>query len=233
MVVAFLGIGSLICALAPNSVTFIIGRAVSGLGSAGIFSGSNIILSRTVPLRRRPIMLSFIGALECVAITVGPLLGGTLARYIGWRWCFWICLPVVGVTLAVTTFFFRVDDAAEAQGLSWKQKLAQLDYTGAVFFLPGVICVILALQWGGSVYAWGNWRVILLLVLFAVLIGVFAFTQWRKGDDATVPPSVIGTRTVLLGSWYSFNTAGSLYVASYYVSILLLSFVVFFKCAAS
>ncbi|TQS33642.1 hypothetical protein Golomagni_06005, partial [Golovinomyces magnicellulatus] len=162
---------------------------------------------------------SLIGALECIAISVGPLLGGTLARYVGWRWCFWICLPIVGVTFIITTFFFHVDDAAEAKGLSLKQKLAQLDYTGAIFFLPGVVCLILALQWGGSVYAWKNWRIILLLVLFVVLLAIFAVTQWRQGDKATVPPSILGSRTVLFGSWYSFNTAGALYVASYYLPI--------------
>lgn len=218
VVVLFFGIGSLICALAPSSVAFIVGRAVSGLGSAGILSGTNIILSRAVPLRRRPIMLSLIGALECVAISVGPLLGGVLAEYLGWRWCFWICLPISGVTLVVTFFFFRVDDAAEARGLSLGEKMRQLDYTGAFFFLPGIVCIILALQWGGSVYSWGNWRIVLLLVLFVVLIALFAVTQWRQGDKATVPPEVLLTRTVLFGSWYSFNTAGALYVATYYVS---------------
>ena len=121
------------------------------------------------------------------------------------------------MTLVITTFFFRVNDAAEAQGLTFKQKLAQLDYTGAVFFLPGVVCVILALQWGGSVYPWSNWRIILLLVLFAMLIAVFALTQWRQGVSATVPPNIIATRTVLVGSWYSYNIAGALYVATYYV----------------
>ena len=56
-------LGSLICGVAPNSVTLIVGRAVAGIGCAGIFSGSLIILGMSVPLEKRPIYMGLIGAM--------------------------------------------------------------------------------------------------------------------------------------------------------------------------
>lgn len=69
-------LGSLICGVAPNSVALIIGRAIAGSGAAGIFSGSLIIIAYTVPLTKRPLYTSLIGAMYGVASVAGPLLGG-------------------------------------------------------------------------------------------------------------------------------------------------------------
>ena len=69
-------LGSLICGVAPNSIALIIGRAVAGIGSAGIFSGALIIVAYSVPLVKRPMYSGFIGAMYGIASVAGPLLGG-------------------------------------------------------------------------------------------------------------------------------------------------------------
>lgn len=69
-------LGSLICGVAPNSIALIIGRAVAGVGSAGIFSGALIIIAYSVPLVKRPMYTGFIGAMYGIASVAGPLLGG-------------------------------------------------------------------------------------------------------------------------------------------------------------
>jgi MFS family permease len=66
-------LGSLVCAVTPNSLGLILGRAVSGLGAAAIFSGSIIIISRSVPLRHRPLYLGFITAVSGISSVAGPL----------------------------------------------------------------------------------------------------------------------------------------------------------------
>jgi MFS family permease len=74
--IAIFEIGSLICGVAQNSVTLIVGRAVAGLGSAGILSGALLILAHSVPLVKRPMYSGLIGGMYGISSVAGPLLGG-------------------------------------------------------------------------------------------------------------------------------------------------------------
>lgn len=69
-------LGSLICGVAPSSATLIIGRSIAGFGSAGILTGSFLIVAISVPLRLRPIYTAVVGLMFGVGATVGPLIGG-------------------------------------------------------------------------------------------------------------------------------------------------------------
>lgn len=83
-------LGSLLCGVAPNSTALIVGRAIAGVGSAGIFSGALIIVAYSVPLAKRPMYTGFIGAMYGIASVAGPLLGGAFTDKVSWRWCFYI-----------------------------------------------------------------------------------------------------------------------------------------------
>ena len=83
-------LGSLVCGVAPNSTALILGRAIAGLGSAGIFSGALIIIAYSVPLDRRPIYTGLIGGMYGIASVAGPLMGGAFTDRLTWRWCFYI-----------------------------------------------------------------------------------------------------------------------------------------------
>ncbi len=69
--------GSALCGAAPNSTAFIIGRAIAGLGSAGIFSGGMMIILPLVPLRKRPVFTSMFGMAFGLSSVLGPIIGGT------------------------------------------------------------------------------------------------------------------------------------------------------------
>ena len=93
--IAIFELGSLICGVAPTSVALIVGRAIAGVGSAGIFSGGLIIIAYSVPLAKRPIYTGLVGGMYGVASVAGPLMGGAFTEYVTWRWvCFRSCWNV-------------------------------------------------------------------------------------------------------------------------------------------
>ncbi|KAI9689822.1 MAG: hypothetical protein M1822_009704, partial [Bathelium mastoideum] len=211
-------VGSIVCAAAPNSVAFIVGRAVAGLGSSGIVSGAVTILLSTFPLRKRPMVQGSFGAVFGISSVVGPLLGGVFTTDVTWRWCFWINLPLGGVTIAILALILKAPAPAKG-GTTLKEQIIQLDPIGTAVFLPGIVCILLALQWGGTTYPWSNAHVVALLVLGVVLIIAFIGIQFWKKENATIPPRILLNRNIAAGFWYMTFLAGNMMTLVYYLPI--------------
>ncbi|KAJ5595555.1 uncharacterized protein N7459_001763 [Penicillium hispanicum] len=211
-------IGSLVCGVTPSSVGLICGRAIAGLGAAGLFSGSILIISQSVPLDKRPVYTGLVGSMFGIASVAGPLLGGAFTDHLTWRWCFYINLPIGAVTFFFILFFFKAPKAIKKK-TTWKQQVAELDLLGSLFFLPAIICLLLALQWGGTKYDWSNGRIIALFVVFGVLLIAFIGVQWWGQDRATVPPRLIKNRNVWGAAWYAAAIGAAYFVLVYYLPI--------------
>ena len=82
-----------------------------------------------------------------------------------------------------------------------------------------VVCLLLALQWGGSRYEWSDGRIIALLVIFGVLMIIFIAIQFWKKDNATVPPRVFKQRSIAAGAWYGASLGAAFFVFVYYLPI--------------
>ncbi|KAL6709783.1 hypothetical protein ACN47E_001212 [Coniothyrium glycines] len=212
-------IGSLICGVAPNSTALIIGRAIAGVGAAGIFSGAILIISVTVPLRQRPTYMGLVGGMYGIASVAGPLMGGAFTDHLTWRWCFYINLPFGAVTAGFIIPFFSIKRREAKSDATFMQQLKKFDLEGTALFLPAIICLLLALQWGGSTYAWKSGRIIALLVLALLLISGFIAVQWWKQENATVPPRVFLNRNVWGCAWYGAMLGACFFVMVYYLPI--------------
>lgn len=111
-----------------------------------------VIIVYSVPLHKRPMFQGFFGAVFGVASVIGPLVGGAFTTNVTWRWCFYLNLPLGGVVLVATFFLLEIPDRPNTKILL-KDKLRQLNALGLLALFPGVICLCLALQWGGTTYA--------------------------------------------------------------------------------
>ncbi|GKT57840.1 major facilitator superfamily transporter [Colletotrichum tofieldiae] len=217
--IAIFEIGSLICALAPNSTAFIVGRAIAGIGTAGLFSGSIVILSYTMPLDKRPLAFGLIGGMWGVASVAGPLLGGVFTEKATWRWCFYINLPIGGIAMVFIFFLLTISKQNNALGETLVQRILQLDLIGTAVFLPAIVCLILALQWGGTEYAWNSATVIGLFVGFALMIIIFVGIQFWQGDKGTLPPKLFKNRNVICAMLFGCFFGAAFFPLIYYLSL--------------
>lgn len=212
-------IGSAVCGAAPSSIALIIGRAIAGIGSAGLFSGALVIIAYTVPMAKRPAYTGIIGACYGIASIAGPLLGGAFTDGPGWPWCFYINLPLGAITVVVIAICFKSPQRKAEAKVPVLTRMKQLDIGGTLLFIVDVVIVLLALQWGGSKYAWNSWIIILLFTLFAILTVIFIGLQWYMKENATIPFHVISQRSVASACAWAFCLGSAFFIFIYWVPI--------------
>ena len=194
-------------------------QAIAGAGGAGIASGSYTILAFAVPPSRAAAFTGVLGVVYAVASVVGPLLGGVFTANVSWRWCFYINLPIGGVSAVIILIFFTAPKAAKPQPAPFKEKILQLDLGGAFILMAAVVCLILALQWGGTTKPWSDPDVIGTLVGFFVIIAVFIVNEWWMDERALMVPRLMKQKTLALMSSYTLFNAASFFVLIYYLPI--------------
>ncbi|KAF2815351.1 MFS general substrate transporter [Mytilinidion resinicola] len=213
-------VGSTVCGAAPSSIAFIIGRAIAGMGAAGIFSGGIMIMVPMVPLRKRPVFNSFFGMAFGVSSVLGPLVGGSFAdsSKLTWRWCFYLNLPIGGFTILAMLLFLHLESPPREK-LSIFAQLKLLDPLGLLFFVPSMVCLILACQWGGTTYPWSAPRIIVLLVIFALTFILFLAVEVFTPKTAMAPTRVVLNRSVAGSMLFMFLLSGALMAIVYYLAI--------------
>jgi hypothetical protein len=105
------------------------------------------------------------------------------------------------------------------KGRTFLSRVNELDLLGASILIPAVICLLLALQWGGTTFPWKSSRIIGLLVSFGCLIILFIIIQIRLGDDATLPPRILSQHTVLAAVSFSIMFGAAFFLLLFYLPV--------------
>ncbi|KAM3503895.1 hypothetical protein MY10362_003926 [Beauveria mimosiformis] len=96
-----------------------------------------------------------------ITLVVAPFLGGVLTDKLTWRWCFWINLPLGGLTIFIVLLLVRIPQEPNAPAATGRPTLDNLQLPGVVLLLASTVSLLLALQWGGPKYTWSSWQCIL------------------------------------------------------------------------
>lgn len=114
-------------------------------------------------------------------------------------------------------FFVRPPKTAPAEPLTLGGFFRTLDLYGLIVLTPCIACLPIALQWGGTTYAWSNGRIITLLTLFGVLVLAFVGVEWWEGGDAMASKRVVKQRSTIAAVLFAFTNGGSCYLFAYYI----------------
>lgn len=196
-VIVIMMVGSAICTGAPTSSfgALLLGRALQGVGAAGINISVHTILADRVSLKDLAFNWTLFALISGVSFSVGPVLGGYLTQA-NWRWCFAINLPVAVVALVLVFVLLRAEllgpqplpelegrrDISTRHG-RFLARIATIDYGGQMLFLWGIGLLILALTWAGGTHRWDSANVLAPLVL-----GVALSIAWLLYEYLMVPP---------------------------------------------
>ncbi|KAI0832166.1 putative multidrug resistance protein fnx1 [Hypoxylon sp. FL0890] len=201
LAIAIFAIGSAIAGPAPTLGAIVAGRAIQGIGCAGLNTMVEMVVCDLVPLRERGKFMGFIFAIYAVSTIIGPLVGGAFATYVTWRWVFYINLPLSGLTFGMVVISLK----ALPKGTSSvaKSSIARIDFAGNALLVTSITSILLALTWGGEQFPWSSWRTILPLVLGLVGLPLFLLFETRV-PEPTTPLRLFTNRTSLAGFWCAF-----------------------------
>ncbi|MDG5809134.1 MDR family MFS transporter [Streptomyces ossamyceticus] len=198
-IVIFL-IGSALSGMAQDMGQLIGFRALQGLGAGGLMVGVMAIIGDLIPPRERGKYQGMMAGVMALAMIAGPLVGGTITDHWGWRWSFYINLPLGVVALAAVSVVLHLPKPSREA-----RSARSIDYLGAALLTVGITAIVLVTTWGGTEYAWGSAVVMELAAIgVAALVG-FLFVETRAAEPV-MPLHIFRSRNFTLMSLIGFIT---------------------------
>ncbi|PMD36194.1 major facilitator superfamily transporter [Hyaloscypha variabilis F] len=172
-------LATLWCALAQSMTSFILARAVCGLGAGGMLAMGSIITSDLVPIEIRGVYQSYINIVFGFGSAMGAALGGAIADSLGWRWEFGVQVPFIALCVFASYFTIprKLGLAAGIEKKSLWEAMKVFDFKGSLLLTSSITFLILGLNLGGNIFPWTHPIVLTSLIIFSVAFPLFIYTE--------------------------------------------------------
>jgi EmrB/QacA subfamily drug resistance transporter len=208
--------GSALCGLSQSMNQLVFFRALQGIGAGGLMSLVLAIIGDVIPPRQRGRYQGYFGAVFGISSVAGPVLGGLFASahsllgVAGWRWIFYINLPLGAVALSLV--------AARLHLHKPESKENHIDYGGAALLSVSVISLILVSVWAGVDFAWGSWQ-ILSLIASAVVFGALFIWRERRSPEPLIPMHLFKNDIFSVSALLSFISGIAMFATILYIPL--------------
>ncbi|KAI4167191.1 MAG: hypothetical protein LQ343_007403 [Gyalolechia ehrenbergii] len=218
----FFAIGSALTAAAPSMNAFILGKAITGLGSSGTYISIIVIITAMTSAKTRGRYFGYIGFMWGLGTVIGPAIGGAFAVTAGgWRWSFYFNLILVGATFPVFLFVLPPDESS-SQTSFWV-RAHRTDVLGSLLFAGALASGIIALSFGGALYPLKSGRIIGLFCCSGVLSILFSIQQatasYTSKEDRILPVHILHSREMWILIIQTGCSISMLFITIYYVPL--------------
>jgi len=210
--IAIFMLGSVVGGLAPDMTWLIIGRAVQGLGGGGLMILSQAIIADVVPARERGRYMGVMGGVFALASVAGPLLGGWFTESIGWRWAFWMNLPLGALAIVSAVLLLKLPKNNKTK--------PTIDVAGMILLAIASTAIVLVTTWGGTQYDWDS-LIIIGLIALAIVAGVSFVMVERAAAEPIMPLHMFKERNFILTTASGLITGIAMFGALAYMPTYL------------
>lgn len=204
-------IGSALSGTSQDMTQLIIYRAIQGLGAGALMPLAIAIIGDIFPPAERGKWTGLITAVFGLATIIGPLIGGSITDNWGWRWVFYVNMPIGAIAIVTAGFVMPK---------TLRRRQHTIDYIGAAALVAFAVPLLLGFSWAGTQYAWNSWQVILMFAISAVMLVTFVLIELRAVEPI-ISPRLFKNSIFLVSTIAMFLMSAGMFGAVLYLPLFV------------